>query len=176
MAKKSLKREIAPEVNERTEALAKLQEIVDRVADQRLDEIEADLLESELIEEGERHEKHGEIWRLLKMWRAQMTRIEVGEPDYFKFKEYFGTLFEDSELDYWMHGEDRYWQKIIWLILNQDGFCERYKIRKRQALTLMEKCGWDYIMRNFNPKDGWKLETDRQSEKFREQNPEQFKK
>lgn len=176
MAKKSLKREVAPEVSEHSIALIQLQEIVDRVVDVRLDEIEADLIANELIEEGERHQKHGDIWRLFKMWREQISRIEVGEPNYFKFKEYFQSLFEDSEVDYWLHGEDRYWQKVTWLILKQDGFCERYKIRKRNALSLMQKCGWGYIMRNFNPKDGWYLEIDKQSEKFREQNPEKFNK
>ena len=177
MAKKSLKRDVVPVVEKgELSPLEQLQAIVDRVADERLDEVEADLIESELIEEGERHEKGGEIYRLFRMWRKQMTRIEVGEPDYFKFKEYFNSIFDDSEVDYWMHGEERYWHKIIWLILKQDGFCEKYKIRKRHALGLMDKCGWAYITRNFNPKDGWYLEIDKQSEKFRKENAEQFNK
>lgn len=173
MAKRSIKREV---VVEETLPLDLLQVIVDKVADTRLDEIEADMLESELIDEGERHEKGTDIYRLFRLWRKVMTRIELGEPDYTRLKEMLSDIFSENEIYYWMHSEQRYFQKITWLILKHEGFCETYKIRKRNALGLMEKCGWGYIMKNFNPKDGWYLESDKQSEKFRVENPKQFKK
>jgi hypothetical protein len=135
------------------EEISELQKIVNRVADVRLDEIENNMLESELIEEGERHERGTEIYRLFKMWRAQMTDIGLPDVNYQKLKDLILEVFDSNEFNYWLMGEERYLQKILWSVLKQDGFCEEYKIRRNKTLGLMsEDHRWAYVITTFGSK------------------------
>lgn len=130
--------------------LSPLQILVNKIADTRLDEIEADFIEQEMIEEGERHEKGNEIYRLFKLWREQMTDLDMRDNNYFRLKELFIATFDENEFTHWLYGNERYLQKILWNILKLDGFCEAYKIRKVRTLKLMEEYpSWKHFIQTW---------------------------
>lgn len=159
---------------ERETAIKELQEIIDKVADMRMNFVQESLIEGGLIT-AEDLKTNEVIKGLIKLWRENISNIEVTPGDnYYRLKARIIELFGIKEFEYWMYNDYRYLQQVTWFILKSKEFCKLYKVNRRKALKLMDKCGWDFIMRNFNPKDGWELETDRQAEKFRNEHPELF--